>query len=125
MDLGALVPIVAIVLGIGVAFWSLYLEHQRKRLVYEERRLMIEKGIVPPSMPENPPRPLESSLRVGLVLVFLGVGLVIAALFPGIMTRAPGLAGLVGMAAPIVLMLGAGNLAYYFIAKKQRGASST
>ena len=48
--LGVMVPIVAIVLGIGVAFWSIYWDHQKKRLQYQERQLMIEKGLTPPPM---------------------------------------------------------------------------
>jgi hypothetical protein len=122
MDYGALIPLVAIVMGVGVGFWSLYLDHQHKRLQYEERRLMIEKGMTPPPLPENVPRPLESSLRVGLILLCLGTGLVIAALLPGITGRVAGrLTGLIGIAAPIVLLLGVGNLAYYFVARKHAG----
>src|SRR5882672_103346 len=106
--MGMLIPLVAIVMGVGIGFWTLYLDHQRKRLQYEERRLMIEKGITPPPMPDTDPPPLDSSLRTGLVLVFLGAGLVIAALLPGIFTGAPRFAGLIGVAAPIVLLLGVG-----------------
>jgi Domain of unknown function (DUF6249) len=118
------IPLVALVLGIGIAFWSIYWDHQRRRLQYEERRLMIEKGIAPPPMIEEGPKPLDSSLRAGIILLFLGVGLVIAALFPGIMTGARGLAGLVGVAAPIVLLLGVGNLVYYVVAKRKGGSPS-
>jgi hypothetical protein len=66
-------------------------------------------------MQENTSPPLESSLRAGLILVGLGTGLVIAALFPGI----GGLSRISGAAAPIVLFLGVGNLAYYFVARKR------
>jgi hypothetical protein len=38
----------AIVLSIGVAFWAIYWDHRQKRLQYEERRLMIERGMMPP-----------------------------------------------------------------------------
>ncbi len=115
MDVRPFIPIVAIVMGVGVAFWTLYLEHQRRQLQYEERRLMIEKGMMPPPLPESVPRPLESSLRAGMMLVCLGTGLVVAALFPAIGY----LARISGFVAPIVLFLGVGNLAYYFVARKR------
>ena len=38
---GVMIPIVAIVLGIGVAFWAIYWGHQKKRLQYQERQLII------------------------------------------------------------------------------------
>ena len=118
---GPVVAIAAIVMGIGVALWSIYWDHQAKRLQYEERRLMIEKGLTPPAMPHDDPRNTpESSLRAGLVLVCLGVGFVITALFP----QVGGLSRIAGAAAPIVLLLGVGHLIYYFVVRK-RSASST
>ena len=44
---GILVPLSAIVLGIGLAFWSIYWNHQKRQLQYRERQLMIEKGMTP------------------------------------------------------------------------------
>ena len=115
------IPTVAIVMGIGIAFYSLYLEDQRKRLQYEERRLMIEKGITPPPMlPDRPRHSAESSLRAALILICLGVGLMLAAFFPG--ERPNGLTRLAGTAAPIVLLLGVGNLLYYFMAGKRQSS---
>jgi hypothetical protein len=71
-----LIPITAIVFGIGVAFWSIYWDHQKKRLQYQERQLMIEKGLTPP--PELPKEQKkvtpEDCLRRGTILLFLGLG---------------------------------------------------
>jgi hypothetical protein len=119
---GQLVPLVAIVMGVGMAFWSVYWDHQRKRLQYEERRLMIEKGMTPPPLPPDPPRrTLESSLRSGIILVFLGIGLGIA----GLLTQANGLSRILAVAASVVLLLGVGNLVYYGVAKGQARSSPT
>lgn len=121
--IGASIPLAAIVMGIGIAFWRMYLDHQRKRLQFEERRLMIERGMTPPPLPADPPRrSLESSLRNGIILVFLGLGLAVAYavrqrgdLFGSQPAANSGLA----IAAPIVLLLGVGYLVYYAVARKQ------
>jgi len=111
--LGVMVPIVAIVMGVGLAFWRVYWDHQRKRLEYEERRQMIERGLTPPPQPTDPLKySPESSLRNGLLLAALGVGLFIAY---GMGVRNQGV--LVG--APVVLLIGVAYLIYYGIVKKQ------
>ncbi len=71
-----LIPIIAIVMGIGIAAWAVYWDHQKKRLQYEERRLMIEKGMTPPPdlAAERNVSP-EDCHRRGTILFFLGVGL--------------------------------------------------
>ncbi len=116
---GVLIPILAVVLGIGLAAWSIYLEHQRKRLQYQERQLMIEKGMVPPPMlvDEEKHRSPDDRLRRGVVLVFLGAGLAGA----GLILRGTveeELGGMLGAAAAIVAFIGAGNLVYYAIARR-------
>ena len=121
--IGLLIPLVSIVLGIAVAFWSIYWAHQTKRLQYEERRIMIEKGMVPPppALPERRRRVVtpEDSLRRGTIMVFLGIGLGIAYVLLR-NSRLPGPDWLLPAAAPIVGLLGLGNLVYYFIAKKRK-----
>ena len=121
--IGALIPIVAIVLGVGIGFWRVYWDHQRKRLQYEERRLMIEKGMAPPPLPPDPPRrTVESSLRTGILLLFLGVGLVVAYGIlqgPDLFGQPSGSSRTLAVAASIVSLLGVGNLVYYRVAKRQ------
>jgi hypothetical protein len=118
---GVMVPIVAIVLGIGLAFWSVYWNHQKRQLQYRERQLMIERGLTPPPLlleEKKPIRP-DDSLRRGIVLVSLGIGLGVAAAFLAPLDRGQGLLPVSVVAAAIVGSLGAGNLAYYFIARRQ------
>jgi Domain of unknown function (DUF6249) len=116
-----MVPNLAIVLGVGVAFWSIYWDHQKKRLQYEERRLMIERGLTPPpelpSKPKNATTP-EDCLRRGTIMFFLGIGFAIA-YFVVQWTGPARPAWLLGVAAAIVGLLGVGNLVYYAIARRR------
>jgi hypothetical protein len=116
---GVMVPILAIVLGIGLAFWSVYWNHQKRQLQYRERQLMIEKGLAPPPLllEEKTTITPEDCLRRGIVLLSLGIGLAIATVFLASFDRGQGLIRVAGVAAAIVGSLGVGNLAYYFIAR--------
>lgn len=119
---GMLIPLTAIVLGVGVAFWSNYWGHQKKKLQYQERQLMIEKGLVPPAELPNEKKQVtpEDCLRRGTVLLFLGVGLGIGYV---VLANAAGdapPAWLAGLAGAIVGFLGLGYLAYYFIVGRKR-----
>src|SRR5688572_21570652 len=113
-----LIPISAIVLGIGVAFWSIYWDHQKKRLQYQERQLMIEKGLTPPPMisEEKSKKTPEDSLRRGTILLFLGIGFTIGAVVLANFGDEQDLVWIAGLTAAIVGSLGVGNLVYYFIA---------
>jgi len=114
--IGASIPLVAIVMGIGVAFWRMYLDHQRRKLQYEERRLMIERGMTPPALPpEIPRRSLESSLRNGIILLSLGLGFAAAY----VLRQGGEASNGFGIGAPLLIMLGLGYLVYYAIARKQ------
>jgi hypothetical protein len=120
--LALLIPIIAIVMGIGIAFWFVYWDHQKKKLQYEERRLMIEKGMTPPPVfidEEKKAVTPEQSLRRGLILCFLGVGFGIGYFIAGDMDGGePGM--LLGMAAAIVGALGIANLMFYLIARNRQ-----
>jgi hypothetical protein len=81
---GELIPIVAIVLGIGIGMLAIYLDFRKKRelfqLYHAERMAAIEKGIELPPLPadllrepRNPEARAARHRRVGLVLVFVGV----------------------------------------------------
>jgi Domain of unknown function (DUF6249) len=84
------IPIIAIIMGIGFAMLSIWLDYRKKREIYQlyhaERLAAIEKGIeVPPLPPEffqsrrggDEPAPRRHR-RFGLVLTFLGVALTVA-----------------------------------------------
>ena len=122
-ELALMVPILMIVLGIGVAFWSIYWNHQKKRLQYDERRLMIERGMEPPPvLPDERKKKVtpEDCLQRGTIMLFLGIGLGIAYFV------VLGAAGdgpppwLFGAGGAIVGLLGVGNLTYYAIAKRRQ-----
>lgn len=85
-----LIPIIAIVLGIGIAGFSSYLSYRKRREIYQlhhaERMAAIEKGIEVPPLPAeffreredaDEPRPVRSRRR-GLILLFVGIALTAA-----------------------------------------------
>ncbi|TAK53776.1 MAG: hypothetical protein EPO25_09325 [Gammaproteobacteria bacterium] len=84
--IGALIPIVAIVMGIGLAMISVVNGYRQRRTLIElhhrERLTAIEKGVEVPAPPEGlldvrKPSPHAALLR-GLVWLFVGVGLLFA-----------------------------------------------
>ncbi len=88
-----LIPLVAIVMGVGIVMLSIWLDYQKKARMFElhhkERLLAIERGMeVPPLPPEffrngrlRELDPKLDSLRRGLLLLMLGFGLGLALLF--------------------------------------------
>jgi hypothetical protein len=87
--IAVMIPIVAIVLGIGIGMLSLYLDYRKKRVFFElhhkERMAAIEKGMeVPPLPPEffQDPRRRQRTpadyLRRGLVWLLVGGALLVA-----------------------------------------------
>src|SRR5438128_1852578 len=80
MDHGTLalmIPITVIVLGCVIAFGAIYWDYRKKQLQSEERRLTIEKGM----MPEEAEKPVSpaASLRRGAIALCVGIGLGISA----------------------------------------------
>ena len=126
-EFALMIPILAVTLAFGVGFWSIYWDHQKKRLQYDERQLMIEKGMEPPPvMPDEKKKVTpEDCLRRGTIMLFLGIGLGIAYFV------VPGAAGygpppwLFGAGGAIVGLLGVGNLTYYAIAKRRQSEGSS
>ena len=84
------IPIVAIVMGIGIGMLTLVLDYRKKRemfaLHHKERLAAIEKGVdLPPLPPEffqdgrrSRPRHPSDFLRRGLVLLFIGIAVTAA-----------------------------------------------
>lgn len=123
--LGALTGLITVVLSLGIAFWAIYWKFQRTRLQYQERQLMIEKGLAPPPvLPEQPKKVTpEDALRRGLVQVFLGVGLGIGYVVlsrPDVDGPPAWIAGLFGA---VVGFLGLGHLTYYLVARRAKQPS--
>ncbi len=109
----ALIPMVAIVFTFGIPgvliFWWVYTKHR-------ERMRLIEKGLTPEEVkayfsetntkPKNP----YSSLKWGILLTFLGIGIFLANLFEGMYDLEEGV-----MMGIIVLSSGIGFLVYYAV----------
>ena len=117
-----LIPLSAIVLAMGVAFWSMYLDFQKKRLQYQERQLMIERGMTPPPLPpdgkKGHPVSPDESLRRGIVMTFLGIGLGIGYV---ILMNSDGDGPppwVAGVGAAVVGLIGIANLLYYAIVRQ-------
>lgn len=111
--LEALIPLAAIVFTFGIPgiliFWWLYTKHR-------EKMRLIEKGLPPEevkayfadsnSKPKNP----YSSLKWGVLLTFLGVGIFVANLIEGMYDVEEGV--VMGI---VILSAGLGFLVYYSI----------
>ena len=81
------IPIVAIIMGVGVAFLAIYLSYRRRRdffaMYHQERMAAIEKGVELPPLPEalltedgkplQPYNPRRHLLK-GLAWSFVGIG---------------------------------------------------
>ena len=129
----ALIPLVSIIGGLAVGAIAILTEHRRKQAILEERRLMIEKGMTPPPLdaelmekerPAGTPASIESSLRTGIITLFVGLGLIGADLVIRYLVFADTfiprhVAALLGPAGVLVAVIGIGNLVYYAIARKR------
>ena len=132
------IPVIAVAGGMAIGAISIITEHRRKQALLDERRLMIEKGLTPPPLndqvlnadsPAGTSNSIESSLKSGIVTLFVGLGLiafflvmrfVIAEDFTVIPRP---LVSLTGPAGALVSLIGIGNLVYFWVASR-RAASS-
>jgi hypothetical protein len=122
-EVALLIPIIAIVMGIGIGGWAIYWDFRAKQMKYKERELLIEKGLTPRSIdPEKQPPSMEECLRRGVIMVFLGIGLGMA-YFVLLHSSGPP-AWICGVGGAIVELIGIGYLTYYAIAKKQKANQS-
>jgi hypothetical protein len=89
-NIAVFIPIIAIVMGIGVAMLSIWSEHKRKAQLLEqnhrERMHALEKGIELPALPPNlvgysngpSTASAAKSLRSGVMLLLIGIVLFFA-----------------------------------------------
>ena len=116
-----MIPIVAIVMGVGIGMLTVFLDYRKKRemfaLHHKERLAAIEKGMdVPPLPPEffqdprRRPRSQSDYLRRGLIMLLLGVAITIA-----LYSAAPHdyLWGLLPIA------IGVANLLYFYLESRK------
>ena len=130
----AIIPVTAIVLGLGLAFWRTYWAHQRRRLQHQERLAMIERGMTPPPEPDWDDLPgrkrrlyplsADHALRRGVMLLCLGLGFAVAAVVLNTFGDDKDLVWIAGTAGAIIGSLGVGNLAYYFIVRDRKPAEA-
>jgi Domain of unknown function (DUF6249) len=123
-----MIPIIAIVMGIGIGMLALWLDYRRKRDVYalfhKERMAAIEKGMEVPPLPtdffndynKGRQRPIAEYLRRGLVWLFIGAAVVLGLYGSGDHENA--LWGLIPTG------FGAANLLYYVIARRNGHGNS-
>lgn len=122
-SIAVLIPIIAIVMGIGIGMLAIWSEHKRKAQLLEqnhrERMNAIEKGIELPPLPPNlvgasngaATESAAKSLRSGIMLTLIGLLLYVA------ITVAGGPQGaLFGL---IPAAVGIGNLVYAAIQWKK------
>lgn len=117
------IPIIAIVMGLGTGMVKIYLDYRKRRdmfaLYHQERMAAIDKGIELPPLPQDffheeakPSRVApHGTLLSGLILVFLGLALLLALHFtPAVRESAPG----TPLFALIPVAVGVACLIYYF-----------
>ena len=115
-----LIPILGIVLGVGVAVVAIVTSHRetqkRAELRHRERLAAIEKGIELPLDPDPDAEPKKSgsSLKTGLINLFLGIVLYIA-----IAEVAGDDVALFGL---IPAAIGVGSLISYFVENRKKSA---
>lgn len=119
--LEALVPMIAIIFTFGIpgiiVFWWLYTRHR-------ERMRLIEKGLTPDEVkayfadanvkPKNP----YASLKWGILLTFLGLGIFISTLLEEMYEFEEGIKGGI-----IICFAGLGFLVYFMIVSSKIKAS--
>ncbi len=119
-SIGAFIPIVAIIFGIGIAMVSVITSHKEKvrrhELRHAERIAAMEKGMEPPpeladSSDKEKPRPLLT----GMILIGVGIGV-----FLGLKEVAGD--GVENFAL-IPGLIGVAYLLYYFIEGRKEGAN--
>jgi hypothetical protein len=118
-----LIPIIAIVMGLGTGMISIYFNYRKRKemfaLYHQERMAALDKGIELPPLPEDffhedrkpSPRSPHGTLLAGLIQVFIGITLYLALHFAGVRTNE---GGDVALFALIPCGLGAAFLIYYF-----------
>lgn len=114
-----LIPILAIICTIGlpiIAGWILGLQWMRSR--HAERMGLISQGIIPPDSPKKKSDPNRFvSLRNGIVLIALGIGIIVGFLCSEYLIIGRGNEFWI-TGASVVFFLGVGYLAYFMIIQR-------
>jgi hypothetical protein len=117
--MGELIPIIAIICTIGlpiVAGWILGSQWIKSR--HAERMGLINQGIIPPDAPRKKSEPNRLvSLRNGIVLIALGIGIMVGFLCSEYLVIGQGNEFWV-TGASVVFFLGVGYLVYFLIVQR-------
>ena len=99
--LNDLIPLVAIIGGLSVGAYSMYLRMKARKLMHDERLAMIEKGLAPPPLSAAEltdfPKRRRSSRHIGVLLIAVGVGVGVLIALNNEMKDAVGVGGLIVM----------------------------
>jgi len=103
-------------LGIGISFFVVYIIFKIAQLKSKERLAMIEKGMAPSQADATPKKRNDNSLKNGLLMVGIAVGLMAGYILDEILDIATFPAY-----ASMILIFGGGMLLYYhkMISKKE------
>jgi hypothetical protein len=127
-----MIAIIAIVGGLSIPIVALLLDFRRRKLQFEERRAMIERGMTPPPLEDmdedgarrrlalDPVLRREKSLHDGIICLFTGIGLTLAAWALTLVPRSfipLGLAGPLAVGGSIVGLIGIGKLVYHAVSR--------
>ena len=121
-QMALMIPILGIVLGVSIAIVAIVTSHRQKQkraeLRHRERLAAIEKGIeLPPDPdPDAEPRARGSSLKSGLIYLFLGIVLYFA--ISEVTGDDVALFGLIPAA------IGVGSLISYFVEGRKKGGGA-
>jgi hypothetical protein len=133
MEPALLIPIIAIAGSFAIPIVAIVMDFRKRRLMFEERRAMIERGMDLPPLQDSgfdthkwqrdPVARRERSLQAGVTMVFLGIGLGLAAwLLQNVVDQTfipKRLTGPLTVGAAIVSFLGFGNLVYYYVTARR------
>lgn len=119
-----LVPVIAILTTIGLPIATgLVLGVISMRSKHRERMGLINQGIIPPDTPERKASPNRMvSLRNGIVLMSIGVGLVVGYLFGHFVLENDEVFMFWVLAASVLLFLGLGYLVYFYVTRNRTDA---
>lgn len=122
--LALFIPIIAIIMGIGIAMLAIYLQYRKRKetfaLYHQERMAALDKGVELPPLPDyllsddgRVPRPYHPRrhLLKGLTWLFIGIGLGVALWASA--DWEPALFSL------ILVGIGLAHLIYYFVEGKR------
>lgn len=117
--MGELIPLLAIICTIGlpiIAGWILGMQWIKSRNI--ERMGLINQGIIPPDTPKKKSDPNRFvSLRNGIVLIAMGIGIMVGFLCSEYLVIGQG-SEFWMTGASLVFFLGVGYLVYFLIVQK-------